>query len=309
MSIFKTAYDTTACKDMQIEKIRNGILEAKAQYELYDGELPNTYLVKKNRNAIATLPSFAHPMAVHFRGDDKDSLVADIRDLVRQDPQTADYKIVESSDHTLALARLALNAIWLTETGVYALRDMPILATQVYAAWVSQTVGNRLGLDPGERLKMAMYAAYFYSTLFIEKNKEMTSRDTLKFTNALTQATKCSSNDAMAFIDEVSQHQINNLHDFCRMAEPIVGTVRLREMNAGWLISVVGGTWWGANARELTAVALEHPPTWVALLMMAVGAKKYKNALLSKIAEVWAKGQSGTNYIHSVQSLTKTSIS
>jgi len=308
MSIFKTAYDTIACKDMQVEKIKNAILEAKVQYELFDGELPDTYLVKKNRNAIATIPSFAHPMAVHFRGDDKDSLVCDIRDLVRYDPQTSDYKIVAESDHTLAMMRLALNHIWMTEMGVAELRDMPIIAVQVYAAWISQSIARRLGLDPQDQLKLCMFAAYFYCSLFIEKDKELTSRDGMKFTTAITAATRCSANDAMAFIDEVSERQINSISDFCAQAEDVVGSIRLRDLNPGLLIAIVGGTWFGANSRELVAVSLEHPPTWLALLMMALGAKKYKKAVLSNIAEVWGQRNAGLNYIRSIQALTNTRL-
>lgn len=309
MSIFKTAYDTTACSGMRAEKlnkIKNAILEAHVLGDLSFGELPETFLIKGNRNSIATIEAFVHPMAVHFRGNNSDSLVSDVRDYLRFDPTTSDYKIVAPSDYTLATTRLGLNHIWLEPTGVAQLRDMPSLAIQVYTAWISQAVARRMNLDQAEQLKLAMYTAYFYCTLFIEKSEEgqnFSSEEAMRITSMIIAATRCKPQDAANFIQEMEEYTINTIIDFCANAHQVIGTIRLREFNHGLLMAILGGSWFGTYAKELLAVSLEHPPTWLAILMMACGDRKYKKAPLTIITEVWAKRGMDADYVRLVKSL------
>ena len=61
----------------------------------------------------------------------------------------------------------------------------------------------------------------------------------------------------------------------------------------------MGNTWFGANAKEILAVALEHPPTWLSLVYIALKERSYKNTSLAKIALRYALNKGGNDFIRS----------
>jgi hypothetical protein len=68
-------------------------------------------------------------------------------------------------------------------------------------------------------------------------------------------------------------------------AQEITDSVRLKDFNAGVLFTLLGNTWFGANAKEMIAVATEHPPTWIAMLLSAFTERTFKNSQIAKILE------------------------
>jgi hypothetical protein len=48
-------------------------------------------------------------------------------------------------------------------------------------------------------------------------------------------------------------------------------------------------TWYGNNAKELIATALEFPPAWITIVYAAMTEKTYRNSPIYKLIEIQAK--------------------
>jgi hypothetical protein len=72
----------------------------------------------------------------------------------------------------------------------------------------------------------------------------------------------------------------------CTIAQEVVDSVRLNDMNIGLFFQILSGAWYGdAAARETLLAALEHPPTWIALLVAAATDRSFKKTGITQLYE------------------------
>jgi hypothetical protein len=70
-------------------------------------------------------------------------------------------------------------------------------------------------------------------------------------------------------------------------------------------LTVTRNSWYGTNAKEIISVALEHPPTWAAIVFTALNERTFKNSMIYKIAERFGKRGASDEFIDSYISLVK----
>lgn len=297
MTIFHTAYDTTACNGTasSVQRIRDAIAEARIRDYLPIAD--DTAQVYSTRGAQAAIPAFNHPLLIakHFNGSVIDGaqealLAIDIRPAVRDASMTQSdggvmgsgtYKVTNGSVYRTRLYRAALNAVWLKE-GPGAIRSLTPIAMSIYASWISETLSRRYGLDPKTQYNLMILTAIFYSSNHIdglEYDKAQENRYLAGIANSL----KVDLPDVLTAYDSVKL--ILSVEDFCKKAKDYLGNVRLEELNSGVLIALLKGTWAGDNAAENIAVALEHPPSWLAILLEAYSNKTIKFTTIAKLCE------------------------
>jgi hypothetical protein len=66
------------------------------------------------------------------------------------------------------------------------------------------------------------------------------------------------------------------------------------------LITLTGQSWFGLNAKEILAIALEHPPTWTTIVHHALQERTYRNSVIAKLAERYIKGSNRTDFINAM---------
>lgn len=307
--IRKTAYDTTACSGFQLRKILEGLKVAAANGWLTSLKGTNNVRMLEGGSSFANdVMPFAHPIALDAEqrhvhppavGDDGDNvvIVVDMRPFGKYDSSNAEFIVRNSIEYNLMKHRAALNSIWINENTNH-LRDVSPLPMAIYCAWVSENIARRFALDPKEQLQLAILAGIFYNSLFTDDPHELSERDKLRVTNAITRAVRCQATDVLEVLDQVSV--IADLRDFCQKAGDVTGSVRLKEMNAGLLISILGNTWFSANGAELVAVALEHPPTWLTIVLAAFSERTYKNSGIARLTERSGLRDLGKDYVRAV---------
>lgn len=84
------------------------------------------------------------------------------------------------------------------------------------------------------------------------------------------------------------------------------GTDRTRDLSSGLLVNGANSLWMGVNASELTAVAVEHAPTFCALLHAALGEGSYSRGEMAKrlkyLSVVRKQSEAFRNLIRSIDS-------
>jgi hypothetical protein len=191
--------------------------------------------------------------------------------------------------------------LWVKENPLW-LRDVSQAPMALFASWVSENVAKRFALDPREQFRLGILAAIFYTSQFSDA-VELDEREKLRIIGAVTRALRASAQDVMDIFDKVSV--VNNVFEFCSHAEAVTESIRMKELNVGVLYTILGGTWFGANAKEMVAVALEHPPTWIGILLSAFTERSFKNSQLSKLADRGSNKKAGEDFVVAVLNLLR----
>lgn len=312
MSIFKTAYDTTVGSGFVVTKLKDALDYYYINGLQFDNfGLNHQFTYSFNNNDIMVrgiiggtsdqegIPVFSHPLLIE--SNTQKSLYCDFRTVLANRLNQANEKpiIKNKTEFDLIKARFALNLIWLAAPPTL-LRDVSTVHGSMYAAWVSEGIANKFNLDPKERFYLAIIAAAFYYTLFLDKDK-LDEEDKEKMQAFAIKYTKAPYNMISEVVEQITE--LNNITDFCNTTKAILQNPRIESLNAGLMVNILGGSWFGTNARENMAVALEHPPTWIALCFCALRDRTYRNSGISRIGERYEKHKGGDLFIKGIVSL------
>lgn len=300
MTVYNTAYDTTACSvyNSAIKKIADAIAEARLRdwVPASDGLL----LIQSSKGAQGQVPAFNHPIyigkhgAEHLRTHAEEQLDAfiavDVRPAGRMEIEPGNggvlgagkYKVVNDTIYKSRMYRGGLTKLWITQ-GTRMFRNMAPVALPIYATWLTEAISFRYQLDPQTKYQLLILAGLFYMSNHI---------DGLEFENGDAERRMLSwvANGLKLHLGDVNDMYkksgiITSIADFCAKAISITENIRLKELNAGVLTSIVGSTWMGDNRVENLAVALEHPPTWIGIVLEAYTNKMLRKATISTICE------------------------
>lgn len=298
MTVYNTAYDTTACNNSRgLAKIVNAIQEAR--FRDYLPVADGIVYVESTSAASNEIQAFKHALYIskHHSTEIQHSnemklepyLAMDVRAAGRYnrgigsgDMVAADsFKITNSTLYKNLVLRAALTGLWLSN-GPNAFRSITPTAMAVYASWISETVSFRYSLDPQAKIELMILAAIFYTSNHVE-GIEFDKAGEGRYLSSIANALRVGVADVARIYDVTKV--IGSLEEFCVKTKAFLGNVRLENLSAGIMVALMGGTWGGDNAPELTAVALEHPPTWISLLFEAYTNTAMRKVGLSKICE------------------------
>lgn len=282
MSVKKTAYDTTACQGFVMQKTVHALQDASVRGWLEWVPGSAVRQVTGGAGSDGAIPAFAHP--VLFALNNHQELVVDVRPFGRQ--EAGQFRVKNPTEYALQITRAKLNWVWIKDPVTY-LRDLSPMPLAIFATWIAEQLTRRFALDPSEQLAASIYAGVFYLSNFIEQvDYHFSEQDKVRVTNAISRSLRVKPQDVLKVLDTHGAEgcpAIADVKQFCQMVSGV--SVRLKELNAGVLFAILGATWYGTHAKEMVAVALEHPPTWIAILLAAVNERSFKNSGITKITE------------------------
>ncbi len=94
---------------------------------------------------------------------------------------------------------------------------------------------------------------------------------------------------------------IDSVEDFVAVLQNQLSTPRLDNFNVGVLAQIMMGTWFGFNGRELAVAAIEHPPTFAAMLYMSFAQNSYRKAGLAQVSEAFKGSRGGAEFVRNMQ--------
>lgn len=315
MTIRITAYDTTVGSAylQRIGKTKDAIREAIVKgcigYNSYGLKQVDSFIptmITGLDHSESTIPYFTHPLIVEFENkkiNDGIFICSDMRPFANavSTSNGAELRIRNKMEFDLARMRHILNTIWLVESPKY-LRDMSGIPATIFSSWISEFIAKRFALDPGEQLKLIIITAYYYYSLF-ETDSQFHSDDTARIIGAVIKTTRAPANMVTEIFDKLTT--LSSIKDYCSNVVALLDNPRLENFNEGILITIVCNAWFGTNASEILAVALEHPPTWIAVCYSSFVERTFKNSGIAKISERYALNKGGNDFIKSLISVTK----
>ena len=309
MSVYHSAYDTTICQSLDMVDTYQAIAKSLTSNNLATGNNPGTgmmlqtkesdmlvYVITGARLDEDQIPFFNHPVSYCDGVALQDShvfkslgvsrlLAIDYRPFINSRASLSEgitAQVISSfADYDYYTKRSVLSMPWLT--GDYkSLRHNFEFAGLLYGAWISESLGRIFMLDPRDQLIIFIIAHLFYQNLFFE-SEIITDTTKESFAVHTIKATRASADMVYEVMERCTE--LGTISHMCSNILNVTDNVRLRDLNAGFLITRLSSSWFGYGAAENVAVALEHPPTWIAMVISSLELKSYKNTMISKTAE------------------------
>lgn len=283
MTIAITAYDTTAFKGSNVSAIENAIKAIMANDALKtEPDNDNVMFITPDTNFNAQVPAFVHPVTVTYKNET--FIVADQRWYMTASKGILGEpaRIRHETQYMFTKYRAYFNQIW--EMGEpRRLIRASILPMAAFASWLTGQVNNRLRLDYDLESKFRILSAFFYYSQFTNEDK-LNRADYADCVGVIKQAVRLSVDEITMVLD--GRDTIKSLADFCDVVKEVLGSVRVKDLNPGLVVSMTGNGWFGINSNEIVPSALEHPPTWMALvLLMLTSSNIYRNCPIFRIVE------------------------
>lgn len=306
MTMYKDCYETTAGSVISTKPIEVAIKEwmikdgsAESLHVRNDGHIRPVFITGRqvSENSI---PLFAHPITI--KNTQNDVLIcADLRFFVRKDTplDNIEKSIKNLTEFNFAKSRLILSMIWQTGHEGKVKNNLNFAAT-VFAAWLSEAIAKNYALDFKDQTVLSVLTAYYYQTLFFEENTfdEDTKQ---RIASQVIKATKAPAEFVFSVIDKIGQ--MSSIEEYCAQVREVVENVRLKNFNLPMLLTIVKNSWYGTNAKEIICVALEHPPTWCAIVYAALNERTYKNSIIYRIAERFGKRGASDEFMNSYKQM------
>lgn len=290
MPYFETSYDTTTGPMYNIGPIVTKIKESLikngyAGWSMGVRDIDNVHAVFINGQTQTDneIPSFTHPILVEYR--DELYLCTDVRLHVRPEASSDRDIIRNRVEFNFAKSRAVMSMKWITGSQTELLYGLAFSGT-VFSVLISESLKQAFNLDFAEQTRIIALSHLYYQSLFT-KEERFDEEQRQKMASHTIKCTKIPSDIVLEVMEHIEV--IKGIDDFCTILVKMLDNVRLQKFDKAILMTLVKNSWFGVNAKEIIPVALEHPPTWNAIIYAALTERSYKNSKISQIAERYGK--------------------
>lgn len=209
-------------------------------------------------------------------GDDT-FMVVDLRASTRWDRANFEAKVSNVPLFRRDIIRTIMQSLW-SGNGANEILRLGNFQVKLFANWINDTISRRFALDGQQSLTLTILAAYYYLCLFTDSHKVDNHRTALVINRSL--------NISMSYINEQLDkvEPYSDITSFLASLPEALVTERLAGLNIDVFISLLAGSWFGANNSLLVGTALEYPPNFVTLAYLGLTDKGSRLAGLSKLA-------------------------
>lgn len=290
--MFLLPYQTKICSlytQAVLDKIRREANKAELSLPFPPVKTPNGVEIK---DCYFVTPSPEHediPMFTQYIDigqPGKPRLLIDGRRYFKYESRSGTYRLVANNDWSFECVRLALNLAILTgdETTFSRLGDVP---AKVFNRWVSGPMITRYQLTIESQMALYVITTYYYYAMLIPELGSPNKIAREQFSSVVSRITGVPPDFVVDVISEVDE--LNNIDDLVFAMSTKSRQERTGELKFKDLYLLLANSWFGNNARENVGVALEHLPTYIAMLYMAVADRSYRKTIIMQRAETVAR--------------------
>jgi hypothetical protein len=301
MSIFKDSYQTTVGSAFVTKTIENAIRRALIQgaydtLNIEDDGVVKPMFITGQASSDADIPLFTHPLLVTHNS--QQWLCTDMRMFMKRpdgEYRGIDDLIKNRTEFAFTKSRAVLNLLW-AMGGEQDIKSHLPFAGIVFSAWISDVISKTFALDFKDQTTLVVISSYYYQTLFASE-PEMDADTKQKMAVHTIKATKAPAQFVLDIFDRIGE--MRGIEDYCRTVREILENVRLKDFNLAVLLTIIRNSWYGTNAKEILSVAIEHPPTWNAIVYAALSERTYRSSAIYRVAERFGKRGESDGFIKS----------
>ena len=307
MPNFRDCYQTTSGQTAIIapvvQKIKESIIKsgrAGANLNVIsdDGVVP--CFITGTHASEMDIPQFSHPLVVQYR--DVSYVCSDMRLFVRvkeSDPNHPEVR--DRINYNFTISREILTMKWVSGHQTDIAYGLHFGAT-AFAYWISDTIKQAFALDFREQALLTAVCHLYYQTLFIDAT-EFDDEQRQRMAAHTIKGTKLPSEIVLEALNHFEK--VTSVESLCEIIVKATGNIRLEKFNYPVLTTLLRNSWFGPNAKENIAVALEHPPTWCSIIYAALSDRTYKNSKIAQIADKYGKRGLGDEFMKAFKTMVE----
>lgn len=302
--MFHTPYQTTACSSYQdVKSIQSALTRAFIHNDLAPAVSPKGGVIKGVYVVppyVKDIKSFTMPM--DFDTPEGKAVAVDVRGLTKATGEST-FKIIAGAEYEGAVLRAALTLAWI-EGAANDMRRWNEISARVFIRLLCETIVRRLNLPPSDQQAVYVACGLFYYSNFIDysdRDGSLDPEEKEKIAVAVARLTRISPQIVSDMLD-TDLPAVTDLDSFADALRVLVKNPRLEQVNSAFIITLMGGFWYGGNARQIMAVALEYPPVWMALIYQALTDRNFQGSQLTKMVDTENRSNSGAQFIRDIGS-------
>jgi len=261
-----SVYDT----DVILQEIKKAeALDHESTHPNFGGEYGSED-VRYITQMTPDVPGFVHPVldTVDDRGavSAAQCVYVDARPYATKQPDGR-WRMRSDNEFTTAIRRARLSLLWSQGevTDFLALGETPL---KLYLNWVGNTAGRHLAIDPLTQFRVSALAGMFYLSSHYELDQLTQEKYQVKMADKVARAMRGSLEEVLELITGTPTVKHNgSLRGGLTVS---CGVGAFGERLRGVSIQRRGRIVVWHNARETTAMALDHVPTWIGILYQAM---------------------------------------
>lgn len=290
--MYTLPYQTKICSiypQSQQDKLRREVNKAALSVPFPQVKTTALYLLK-NCHFVTPLPEhedipmFTQYIDIGTPGEPK--LLVDGRQFMKYEPRSGTYRLVANNDWTFQCIRMALNTRLLKgdETMFSRLGDIP---AKVFNRWVSGPVISKFGLPIESQMALYVITAYYYYAMCMPELQEADIESRTEFSPVISRITGVPPDFVINVISEVGP--LRNADDLAEAMSTKSYQERTGKLKFQDIYVLLANSWFGVHARENVGVALEHLPTFISMLYMAIADRSYRKTVITQRADIVAR--------------------
>lgn len=302
-------YETTICRLYpKLDTIKNAVRRAALELPLPPVKTPagsvvnDTGFITPRVEHDEDVPTFTQYLNI---GDNTDfKLIIDGRQYMKYDTRTGEYRLVAQNDWSYQCIRMALNVKLLKEGSVFfsRLTDIP---AKVFTRWVSGALINKYILPPEAQQAVSVICAYYYFAM-LNDELENPSDERVRMIPTIARITSVPAEFISDMVDQLGV--LSNIEDLAHNLSEHGRTLRLNNLKWRDIFILLSPSWFGVNSRENIGIALEHLPTFIAMVYMALADRSYRKTIITQRAESVARGNELSSFINLVNNAVATQV-
>lgn len=278
--MFKSPYDTRACKNHLMKDLYNDVKIALLQDDLMVSPVGVRKDVLVVDERLTQLRPFAHPLIIQDTSG-HNIVVYDARGISRLDKVSGQLKVTKELIFADLIATL-MQVTWLDTDGKDLL-NLGEVTIKVFAKLFAENLGRRSKLDHATTQYIEIVSAYYYCCLHHNEDT-FDDTDKMRLIKRVSRAVGLQEPTVHSILNDIPY--IGTIERLSQIMVTSGRSVILEKVSPGFIYTLLGGIWFGPNAKEVAAVAMEHPPTFTAMLYMVAIDRSYRKTILSGILDL-----------------------
>ncbi len=245
------------------------------------------------------VPAFTQYLNVGSKEQPK--LILDGRQYLREDRSTGAFKMIASNDWTLQLTRMALNLKQLeNNSGIFmGFGDLP---ARVFGRWISGILTAKFQLSVESQIRALIISTYYYYAMINPELRGVNQEAREMFAINVSRVTGAVPDMIYLVLSELGP--LSSILDLCTALSNNTGQQRTGEIKYQDLILLLTSSWFGINSRENVAISLEHLPTFISIVFMALTSGTHKKTVIAQRALTAGRPVEIKTFIESVFNVT-----
>lgn len=230
-------------------------------------------------------------------GDHKEpKLVVDARLYKKIEQRTGIPRILQQNEWQFQYIRMALNIKLLREGPdfLHRLGDIPV---KVFYNWISGILTQKYNLPPESTQAIWVICAVYYFAMQDDELMEP-GQERDRLIPIISRLTYIPAGFITDVIDTLGS--LRGAGDLAYEISTNGRSIRMGKLKFSDLQLLVSPSWFGTASRENVGVALEHMPTYITLIYMALADRSYRKTVLSQKVEMVSRSDDASRFINLV---------